>query len=152
MEDALNDVLAELARELELNPAGILLQDGYTCLAVDRARIVHIRLVEDVNDVDVFMELGSVPAGCRQAVCEDMLQGNVLCQATGGGALGLDPERGVATLTMRLGVPGMDVAYFKARLEAFLTAALFWTERIGASGPAGESPGTDVIGDGFLRV
>ena len=152
-EERFNEILTELAKELELDPSGILMEDGYTNLSVDAAKIIHMHLPTDANDVDVFMELGMVPQAVRAQVCEDMLQANVLCQATEGAALGLDAERDVATLTMRLGVRGMEFAYFKGRLEGFLDAARFWEQRIaGTTGePGGEGDGPD-LGANFMRV
>jgi hypothetical protein len=155
VEERFNEILSEFAKELELDPSGMLMEDGYTNLSVDAAKVVHMRLPADANDVDVFMELGVVPQAVRAQVCEDMLQANVLCQATEGAALGLDAERDVATLTMRLGVAGMELAYFKDRLEGFLDAARFWEQRIagpqGEPGGDGDGPAPD-LGANFMRV
>lgn len=150
--EIMNAVLAEFAEELGLDPQDVGFQDDYTCLSVDAAKIIHMRLDRDANVVDVFMELGIVPSDRRLAVCVDMLQANVLFQATDGAALGLDAERDMATLTMRLDVGGMDLALFKDKLERFLTAAGYWAQRIGAS--EGDSGGSQEpgIGEGFMRV
>lgn len=147
LEDTVNAVLTQLAEELELDASALCLENGYTCLGINKTGMLHLRLQESASSVDMFMELGMVPHAARQGVCEDMLRGNILFQATEGAALGYDPERGLAVLTMRIFVPGMDLANFRDRLERFLSVAEFWQNRI-AGGPASDT----VLPGGLLRV
>ena len=129
-EDIANDLLAAFAASLELEPDGLRLQDGYTCMAVDKALVVHMRLKEESRELDLFMELGLIPPERREAVLVDMLQGNVLFQATEGGALGYDQARGIAALTRRVALDGLDSDGFRDRLERFLAVASFWGRRV----------------------
>ena len=147
LEDKVNAVLTQLAEELELDASALRLEDGYACLGVNRTRMLHLRLQETANAVDMFMELGMVPDSARQAVCEDMMRGNILFQATEGAALGYDPERGIAVLSMRVSVPGMNLADFRDSLERFLAVAEFWQTRISGE-PASDMP----LPGGVLRV
>ncbi len=147
-EQNINAILSEFAAELGLDPAGLSLEDNYTCLGVDQAAVLHLRLLPDQACLDVFTELGAVPPAARREVCEDMLQGNVLFQATEGAALGFDRERGIAVATLRLEVTGLDAARFKDRLERFLNMAAFWSQRLAGDPAVAPEPGQD----NFLRV
>ena len=62
-------------------------------------------------------------------------------------ALGYDPERGIAVLSMRVSVPGMNLADFRDSLERFLAVAEFWQTRISGE-PASDMP----LPGGVLRV
>ena len=147
-EEKINAIFAEFAASLSLDPQGLVLAYDYACLAVDQARVLHFRLLPDSAALDVFMELGPVPPAVRREVCEDMLQGNVLFQATEGAALGLDRERGLAVASLRLDVDGLDAAKFKDRLESFLNMAEFWSGRLAGGLSDATAPGND----NFLRV
>lgn len=147
LEDTVNAVLTQLADELELDASALCLENGYTCLGVNKTKMLHLRLQEAANSVDMFMELGMVPHAARQSVCEDMLRGNILFQATEGASLGYDPERGIAVLSMRIFVPGMNLVNFRDRLERFLSVAEFWQTRI-----AGEPSSDMALPGGLLRV
>ena len=147
-EQHINAILSEFAADMGLEPAGLALEDNYACLAVDRAAVLHLRLLPENACLDMFIELGDVPPDARQAVCEDMLQGNVLFQATEGAALGFDRERGIAVVTMRLEVSGLNAVRFKDRLERFLNTAAFWTSRIAGAPAAAPEPDAST----FLRV
>jgi hypothetical protein len=129
-EDIANDLLAALAADLGLDPAALRLEDGYACLAVDKTSVVHLRLKEDSRELDLFMELGHLPQDNREAVLADMLQGNVFFQATEGGALGYDQARGIAVLTRRAALAGLDSDEFRDLLERFLAVASFWSGRV----------------------
>lgn len=129
-QEKVNAIFAEFAASLDLDPQGLSLADNYACLAVDQAKVLHFRLLPDGAALDVFMELGSVPLAARREVCEDMLQGNVLFQATAGAALGFDRERGLAVASLRLDVDGLDAGKFKDGLERFLNMAEFWSGRL----------------------
>ena len=149
LKEKINAILAEFAAEFELDPQGLSFDDNYACLAVDQAAVLHFRLLPENAALDVFMELGPVSPAARQEICEDMLQGNVLFQATGGAALGLDRERGLAVASLRLDVDGLTAAKFKGSLERFLNMAEFWAVRIAGGGQADTAePGND----NFLRV
>ena len=65
LEDKVNAVLTQLAEELELDASALRLEDGYACLGVNRTRMLHLRLQETANAVDMFMELGMVPDSAR---------------------------------------------------------------------------------------
>ena len=148
-EDKINAIFVEFAASLGLDPQGLALAYDYACLAVNQTAVLHFRLLPENAALDVFMELGPVPPAARQEICEDMLQGNVLFQATEGAALGFDRERGLAVATLRLDVDGLTAAKFKGILERFLNMAEFWAGRIAGGGPAvAAEPGND----NFLRV
>ena len=147
-EQRVNAILSEFAAELGLEPTGLALEDNYACLAVNKSAVLHLKLLPESAALDMFMELGPVPPAVRQAVCEDMLQGNVLFQATEGAALGLDRERGIAVATLRLDVNGLDAARFKDRVERFLIMTEFWVKRIGGVPQAAPELALDT----FLRV
>ncbi|MDR1124592.1 MAG: type III secretion system chaperone [Deltaproteobacteria bacterium] len=140
-------VLAAFAAEMDMTPENLALEDGYTCLAINKVSVLHIRLAEKEAGLDLFMELGTLPAGPgRLGLCEDMLQGNVLFQGTGGPALGLDRERGIATLTLRVSLPCLTVRHFRNSLEVFLDAVEFWRERLVGTA----EDGVDAAPDAFL--
>jgi hypothetical protein len=142
-------VLTAFAVEMDLPPENLALEDGYTCLAIDKVSVLHLRLVEEAPALDCFMELGTLPSGAeRLALCEDMLQGNVLFQGTGGSALGLDRERGIATLTRRVALPGLTVENFRNDLETFLATVEFWRGRLAGTTEDGEA----AVRGMFLRV
>ena len=147
-EQKINAILSEFAVELGLEPAGLVLDGEYACLAVDKAAVLHLKLLPESAALDLFMELGPVPPAVRQAVCEVMLQANVLFQATEGAALGFDRERGIAVATLRLDVDGLTAARFKDRVERFLIMTEFWAKRIGGVPEAAPEPGFNA----FLRV
>jgi hypothetical protein len=150
LEESANRVLAAFAAEMDLAPENLALEDGYTCLAIDKGSVLHLRLAEKEAGLDLFMELGTLPSGPeRLGLCEDMLQGNVLFQGTGGPALGLDRERGIATLTLRVSLPDLTVEHFRDSLEIFLNAVAFWRERLAGTA---EDEGTVVPNAFFLRV
>ena len=155
-ENMANDLLAELAADLGLDPVELRLEDGYTCLAVDKTSVLHLRLKEDSRELDMFMELGPLPPDGREAVLADMLQGNVLFQATEGGALGFDQARGLAVLTRRVALAGLDNKAFRDRLERFLAVANFWSGRIrGDAREKDQAPGAaaaPLVQPGLLRV
>jgi hypothetical protein len=131
LKENVDRVLAAFAAEMDMEPEDLALEDGYTCLAIDKVSVLHIRLAEKEAGLDLFMELGTLPSGPeRLGLCEDMLQGNVLFQGTGGPALGLDRERGIATLTLRISLPGLTTEHFRNSLEIFLNAVKFWCERL----------------------
>ncbi|MDR2788732.1 MAG: type III secretion system chaperone [Candidatus Accumulibacter sp.] len=137
-----NRILAALAAEMEFPPEELVLEDGYTCLAVNQASVLHLRLAEEALALDVFMELGALPFGPeRLRLCEDMLQGNVLFQGTGGAALGMDRERGIAVLSLRVPLPGLEAKVFRDGLERFLAAAEFWKDRLAGMTMGGETGG-----------
>jgi hypothetical protein len=134
LEEGANRILAAFAAEMELEGEALALEDGYTCLAVNKTGVLHLRLAEEEPALDLFMEVVTLPAGAdRFALYEDMLQGNVLFQGTGGSTLGLDRERGVATLGRRVFLPGLTPDDFRNSLDAFLAAAEFWRERLTGS-------------------
>ena len=147
LEDTVNTVLTQLAEELELDASALRLEGGYACLGIDRTNVLHMLLQQDANAVDIFMELGTVPEAVRQSVCEDMLRGNILFCATKGATLGYDPERGMAVLSQRMAVPGMDLASLKDTLERFLSAAEFWQARL-----HGEPSSAEPLPGGLLRI
>lgn len=147
-EEKINAIFAEFAASLGLDPQGLVLAYDYACLAVNQAVVLHFRLLPEIAALDVFIELGPVPQAARQEVCEDLLQGNVLFQATEGAALGLDRERGLAVATLRLDVDGLDAAKFKDRLERFLNMAEFWAGRLAGGQPVAAESGHE----NFLRV
>ena len=148
-EEKINAIFAEFAAELELDPQGLSLDGNYACLAVNQTTVLHFRFLPENAVLDVFMELGPVPPAVRREVCEDMLQGNVLLQATEGAALGFDRERGLAVATLRLDAGDLTAAKFKGNLERFLNMAEFWVGRIAGGGQADTAePGSD----SFLRV
>lgn len=151
-EERLNGILFAFARDLGLDEADIRMRDGYTCLSVDSVKVVHIRLAGKAPDIDLFMELGEVPGAVRAAVCEDMLAANVLFQGTGGAALGLDPERGIATLTLRMAARGLERADFERGLEGFLDASRFWERRIAGNGTGADGPAEQGGDQALLRV
>ncbi|MDR2050643.1 MAG: type III secretion system chaperone [Deltaproteobacteria bacterium] len=148
-EESAGRILKALAAELELDPEGLALEDGYTCLAVNGTSVLHLRLAGETPALDLFMELGVLPSGEeRSGLCEDMLQGNMFFQGTGGPALGLDRERGVAALNLRLFLPGLNIENFRGNLEIFLAAAEFWRARIAGGAGGGEKSDTSA----FIRV
>lgn len=149
LKEKINAILAEFAAEFELDPQDLSFDDNYACLAVDQAAVLHFRLLPENAALDVFMELGPVSPAARQEICEDMLQGNVLFQATGGAALGLDRERGLAVASLRLDVDGLNSVKFKNSLESFLNMAEFWAGRISVDDRTDTSEQGQ---DNFLRV
>jgi hypothetical protein len=135
-EESANRVLASFADEMDLAPEELALDDGYACFTVNRTDVLHLRLAETEPALDLFMELVLLPVGAeRLACCEDMLQGNVFFAGTGGSALGLDLRQGMATLNLRVPLPGLTPENFRDRLELFLGTVEFWRERLTSASP-----------------
>jgi hypothetical protein len=135
-EECANRILAAFADEMDLKPEELALDDGYACLAVNKTDVLHLRLAETEPGLDLFMELVPLPIGAeRLAWCEDMLQGNVFFAGTGGSTLGLDRRQGMATLNLRVLLPGLTPGSFRDRLEFFLGTVEFWRERLTGAPP-----------------
>lgn len=145
-EELANNLLTAFATELEFDPTEVKLHDGYSCVGVDQTGVLHLRLQESARALDLFMELGQVPEHGRDDILADMLQGNVLFQATEGSALGFDRERNIAVVTMRLFIPGLEYIDFRAGIERFLSVAAFWRQRI-QTPFAEQTPGDTASGD-----
>lgn len=151
-DDNANEILSDLARDLGFGPDDLRLKDGYTCLDVDKTSVLHLRLREDSGELDLFMELGVMPPGNREAMLADMLQGNVLFQATAGAALGYDQARDIAVLTRRLALTGLDGVGFREHVELFLTTASFWRQRLHGGAKDNTAPEGSISGQPMLRV
>jgi hypothetical protein len=135
-EECANRILASFADEMDLEPEELALDDGYACLAVNRTDVLHLRLAETEPALDLLMELVPLPVGAeRLSWCEDMLQGNVFFTGTGGSTLGLDRRQGLATLNLRIFLPGLTPESFRDRLELFLGTVEFWRERLTGASP-----------------
>lgn len=143
------ELLQELGNVLGIKPQ---------CGEAGTCRIFFDDDAVDFEAVDetffLIAEVGSVPAGNREAVYARLLTANLFGAQTGGATLGLNEDKGIVVLHRALPLPS-DYAPFEAALVRFVKSLRYWKEwlALAASAPAAPSnEGAFVPGQSLMRV
>jgi hypothetical protein len=130
--------------------AGLCLDErGYACLTFDDLT-VNIEYEPMRDALALFSWLGEVKGG-RTELFAELLEANLRAYATGDATLGYERAGDGIVILERLPLNGLDVSDFQQRLEAYLTMAGTWRERLGTHEAAPASSGADRLSH-FLRA
>lgn len=122
--------LAALAAELELE--GLVLDEDDQCLLEidDQALLMQHFAEGEAEAVVLYVDLGPLAPRAERAAMRALLVANTSWRETGGGALGLAPDSGHATLMSRLDLAGIDPDGFVDRVGDLVEAAAAWRARL----------------------
>jgi Tir chaperone protein (CesT) family len=114
----------------------LTLDEAHCCALAFDSVVVNFELDESSEQLFLYASLGPMPAAGSK-VYEQLLEGNLLWQDTGGATLSLDRQGNRVMLHQDLPAERLSEADFKAAVEQFVNAAEAWTERVseGAAPP-----------------
>ena len=141
----MNQLLQELGQALGIGELPFD-EAGYCALQVDDF-VVHIE--RDQATQSILLHAQVAPLGpASAALYEQLLEANFCHRFTAGGTLGIDRERGVISLAMRLHLQGLPLSDLTRRMEAFLEACEHWIRQLRApEAPAAEVAISRPLGD-----
>lgn len=122
---------------------------GYACLAFDDLT-VNVEYEPMRDALALFSWLGEVK-GDRAELFADLLEANLRAYATGDATLGYERSADGIVILERLPLGGLDVAVFQERLEAYLTMAGIWRQRLDRHEVTPHASGADLLSQ-FLRA
>jgi hypothetical protein len=115
---------------------------GLLDLAFDAHGCARLKFTDDVavnlevdracDCVQLYTELGPVPAGPCEDLFREMLEGNLFGTRTRGATLAIDPVQRDLLLCRRVELATADPASFAHALEEFVVAATHWLQVFGS--------------------
>lgn len=119
-----DEALREFGNRIGLS--GLTLEGGACALTVGDGLEIAFEATEQPNELRLNGQVGSLPAADPETL-RDLLVANHNGQATGAGALSIDPRTGTVVLGRLIDVTHLDAAGFAETVEAFLKYLVFWT-------------------------
>ncbi len=124
-------------------------------VVIDGLAVQMLAQDEDGEGLTLFADLGVPDSARRAEVHRQLLEANLLWNATGGATLGVHPATAAVGLAARLPLPGLDGKALADAVARFVTVAEYW-QGVVTGGGAGTTamPATlsaaDAMGNAFL--
>jgi len=132
------NLLAAWGQALGL-PELVLSDLGTAALLIDGTLTLNFEHEADAGRLLLYVSLGAPPVAEREACFARLLQANLFGHGSGGGHIGLDPERDELVLSRQLVLDHTDLPALEAAVEALIGAARELRDALGRS-EAGASP------------
>lgn len=116
------NLLAAWGQALGL-PELVLSDLGTAALLIDGTLTLNFEHEADAGRLLLYVSLGAPPVAEREACFARLLQANLFGHGSGGGHIGLDPERDELVLSRQLVLDHADVTALEAAAEALIAAA-----------------------------
>jgi hypothetical protein len=140
----INALLGELGNRIGLG--NITLDENSMCrLIFDDALVVDIEALPDGKTFFLHSVVCRTPLENKGAFYEELMDGHLFGQATGGATFGLDKNHGEILLFQKFQTEGTDYQEFQSALEMFLNRLEHWKEKIASSDYSGDVTGTDQL-------
>jgi len=139
---ALANLMKDLAAAIGLDNIAFG-ADGGGQLVIDDDVVVDIRVASGQEGGFVVSALvGPIPLDNREAVYGELLEANLVGDATGGAALAIDPTRSQIALRRRFSDDSMAFSVLDRELSIFVEALSYWRRRC-ANGEIGKGTEDD---------
>jgi len=116
------NLLVALGQSLGL-PELALSDLGTAALLIDGSLTLNIEHEDDAGRLLLYVPLGTPPVAEREAFFAVLLQANLFGHGSGGGHIGLDPQRDELVLSRQLLLDHTDLPSLEAAVEALIDAA-----------------------------
>ncbi len=117
--------------------------NGCARLLFESSTAIDLEVDEPSNCIQMYSVLGPVPAGNREPLYRNLLEGNLFGTHTGGAALSIDPVQEEILLCGRADLNAMTADLLAESLQAFAGVASLWKQRFSAGDLAANDAGND---------
>lgn len=153
MNEAMEQLLRAFCAEVGIDDAEAVVMSAE--VVIDGLAVQMLAQDEDGESLTLFADLGVPDAARRADVHRQLLEANLLWNATGGAILGVHPATAAVGLAARLPLPALDGKMLAEAVARFVTVAEHWQTVVAgrdmgnAAMPATLSP-ADAMGNAFM--